>query len=114
MPTRLRLARPTIRTVDARTVRPPPKEADAELQTSAWRALSRECKRRAGWQCEARLADGSRCQVRHPAALYADHIVERKDGGAALPPVEQLQCLCASHNVRKGLQARLARAQARP
>lgn len=40
--------------------------------------------------------------------MIADHIHERKDGGALLDP-KNGQCLCVSHNTAKGIAARAAR-----
>jgi 5-methylcytosine-specific restriction protein A len=56
-------------------------------------------------QCRATHAGGYR--------MIADHIVERKDGGAALDP-NNGQCLCVAHNTLKGNQARRARFLAGP
>jgi hypothetical protein len=44
--------------------------------------------------------------------LCADHIVELKDGGAALD-VANGQCLCVPCNTRKGIAARAKRLGAR-
>jgi hypothetical protein len=93
--------------IDARTVRPLPKQADPELLTSAHRAWAEEVKRRAGYRCEA-VDAGKRCAVKKPARLFADHIVERRDGGARLD-VSNGQCLCGSHHTAKTAQERAKR-----
>ncbi|HVI27594.1 HNH endonuclease [Hansschlegelia sp.] len=81
----LKTIQPRLRAVDTRTVKPPPKVADAELQTPEHKAWALEVKRRAGWRCEW-LDIGQRCNVAAPARLFADHIKERRDGGAPLDP----------------------------
>ncbi|CAM5657806.1 hypothetical protein MAUB1S_11448 [Mycolicibacterium aubagnense] len=44
--------------------------------------------------------------------MIADHIRERKDGGA-LYDIANGQCLCIQHNTLKGLQARQRRMEER-
>jgi hypothetical protein len=87
-------------TVETRRVMPPPKEADAIYSTTNhrdWRAL---VVANAGGQCEAR--DGNhRCWKSEPhVRLYADHIIELKDGGAPFD-VSNGQALCARHHTLK-------------
>ncbi|MDO1582417.1 HNH endonuclease signature motif containing protein [Rhizobium oryzicola] len=101
----------TVRAIDTRTVRPPPKKADADLLTPEHRQWANEVKRRAGYQCEA-VENGMRCQVKAPARLFADHIVERRDGGAPLDPLNG-RCLCGSHHTRKTAAARAVRLASR-
>ena len=56
------------------------------------------------WRAEVLRRAGHRCQ--HPGCgvskgrLFADHIVERKDGGDPLDP-NNGQCLCAKHHNQK-------------
>ena len=45
---------------DTRRIRPPPKRADPELQTSVYRAWRAEVLRRAGYRCQW-LEGGQRC-----------------------------------------------------
>ncbi len=108
----LRNLSPRVPPIDPRTARPPIKVADRELLTSDHRAWRAAVLNRAGWQCEATDA-GQRCLNRHPGhRLFADHIVERKDGGAALDPGNG-RCLCGTHHALKTLAER-ARRMARP
>ncbi len=100
-----------IRTIDTRTVRPPAKAADPELLSPEHRRWAADVKKRAGYQCQA-VVDGRRCEVRAPARLFADHIIERKDGGPAFD-VENGQCLCGSHHTKKTAAARGARLSGR-
>lgn len=98
-----------IRTLDTRTCKPPPKAADAELQTPEHKAWAQNVKRRAGWCCEATLPDGSRCPNAAPGhRMFADHIVERRDGGDPLDP-KNGQCLCPSHHTLKTAAERAKR-----
>ncbi|TWD58106.1 HNH endonuclease [Agrobacterium vitis] len=97
----------SLRMVDTRSVKPPPKQADKELASPEYRAWAAEVKRRAGYQCEW-VEAGKRCHVGAPARLFADHIVERRDGGALLD-INNGQCLCGSHHTRKTAAARADR-----
>jgi 5-methylcytosine-specific restriction protein A len=81
--------------------------ADPALLTPKHRAWRSAVLRKAGWRCEA-VEDGKRCEVKAPARLFADHIVERKDGGAPLDP-RNGQCLCGSHHTIKTAKARADR-----
>jgi 5-methylcytosine-specific restriction enzyme A len=63
---------------------------------------------RAGWQCQA-IDGGVRCDKRAPThRLFADHVVELADGGAALDPANG-QALCGSHHTAKTMLARQRR-----
>lgn len=99
-----KLIKPGLRTVDLRAARPIEKKADAELLTPEHRAWRNQVLQRAGFRCEA-IDDGRRCDVVAPARLFADHIIERKDGGAPLD-VENGQCLCGRHHSLKTAAAR--------
>jgi len=98
----------TIKVNDARALRPKPKQADGDLSTEAHRRWASEVKRRAGYRCQAVDAFGARCLVSAPSRLFADHIVERRDGGAHLD-LENGQCLCGKHHTLKTVEARVER-----
>lgn len=102
---------PRLKTFDTRTVKPPPKTADAELLTPEHKAWRIAVCRRAGWRCEW-VDGGVRCarSAAHGDRMIADHVIEREDGGA-LYDLANGQCLCTAHNTRKGLQARAARSK---
>jgi 5-methylcytosine-specific restriction enzyme A len=104
---------PLIRTLDIRTAQPAPKKADPELLTNEHREWRNQVCERAGWQCEW-VEQGQRCTRSRADGhrMIADHITERKDGGAALDP-KNGQCLCVPHNTLKGIRARDARMQQR-
>src|SRR5690242_17323563 len=103
----VRTLRPSIGRMDVRSAQPAPKATDPDLLTREHRAWRWAVLQRAGHRCEA-IDDGKRCEVRAPARLFADHIVERKDGGAPLDP-RNGQCLCGSHHTLKTAAARSAR-----
>lgn len=102
-------ARPTrLATRDTRAVKPPPKRADAELLTPEHKAWRKEVLLRAGYRCQA-VDAGRRCAKAAPDhRLFADHIVERRDGGDALDHGNG-QCLCGAHHTLKTIRARAER-----
>jgi len=103
---RIRTISTTIKPVDYRTVKPPPKTADKELSSPEYRRWAEEVKRSAGYQCEA-IDNGKRCEVRAPARLFADHPHERRDGGSLTG--QRGLCLCGSHHTTITAQRRAAR-----
>lgn len=85
-----RLAQPAPR------VRLPAKIVDPFYESAAWRAFARYMKDLRGWQCEACGHDGRMT----PRLMICDHIIERRDGGADLDPLNA-QVLCAGcHNAK--------------
>ncbi len=95
------------RQVDLRSAQPIAKKADAELQTPEHRAWRQQVLRAAGYRCQA-VDSGKRCHIRAPERLFADHIVERKDGGAKLDP-RNGQALCSHHHSLKTAAERAKR-----
>lgn len=84
------------------------KVADAELLTPEHRAWRAAVLKRAGYRCEW-IEAGKRCTKAAPTdRLIADHVIERKDSGAPLDPVNG-QCLCVQHNTLKATRARARR-----
>ena len=77
-----------------------PKVADRFYESKAWRGLAARAKKLAGWAC-VRCGSGVR--------LIADHIVERKDGGAELDPAN-VEVLCHACHQAKTAKARAKRA----
>ena len=105
--TALRNLTPGVRVIDTRIARLPVKRADPELLSAAHRNWREAVVARAGERCEW-LDHGVRCERAAPLhRMFADHITERKDDGAALDPTNG-QCLCASHH---GLQTFRERAR---
>jgi 5-methylcytosine-specific restriction enzyme A len=113
MKTRLSALPPRVARADTRRVRrvrPPPKRADPELLTSAYRAWRAEVLHRAGYRCQW-VEGGQRCMKSAPDhRLFADHIVERADGGTVLNPANG-QCLCGQHHSLKTAMVRAKRAR---
>lgn len=104
---KLKTMRPSLRTIDTRTVKPPAKRADPELLTAEHKLWREQVLRNAGYRCE-HVEGGRRCEVSAPARLFADHIRERRDGGARLDPANG-QCLCGKHHTLKTAAARAER-----
>lgn len=80
-----------------------PKVAELFYQSREWRGLVRRIKAERGNWCE-------RCGSTE--RVIADHIVERKDGGADFDP-KNIELLCAAHHNAKTAAARKARASSR-
>jgi 5-methylcytosine-specific restriction enzyme A len=84
----------------------PAKLADPFYESTAWRSLALAIKDQRGWQCEACGRDGRKT----PRLMIADHIIERKDGGADLDPLN-IRVLCAGCHNAKTAKARAERAR---
>lgn len=78
----------------------PPKQVDPHYITPEHRAWRADVIRRAGGHCVDCGATGKR--------LYADHVVELRDGGAAFDPANG-QARCGGCHTRKTFRARAAR-----
>ena len=103
-----------IGTLDTRTAKPPPKQADAHYLTPEHQAWRAEVIRRANGRCQHIDDRGKRCFKTVPhVRLFADHIVEIKDGGARLD-VNNGQALCGSHHTLKTAAERRRRQQTDP
>ncbi len=101
---KLSMAKPRISTLDTRTAQPAPKTAAPHYTTPEHRQWRTCVLRRAGGRCQGCGRSGTR--------LFADHIVELKDGGAALD-LANGQALCGSCHSAKTARTRAARAAAR-
>jgi len=119
---KLRTLAPLVRTLDTRTVKPlhsPPtiqqrfKRADPFYATPQFRAWRAKVVARALGRCEA-IMHGERCTRALPAhRMFADHIVEIRDGGASLD-VANGQCLCGPHHLMKTARMRRERLRGDP
>jgi 5-methylcytosine-specific restriction enzyme A len=76
-----------IRVLDTRSVKPEPKQVEAFYVSREWRRLVEYLKRQRGERCEQCGRTGTR--------LFADHVVEIKDGGPLLDP-RGIRLLCGS------------------
>ena len=103
------ILKPLVPRASGFTVKPEPKQADAELLTVEHRNWRLKVCRRAGWQCQW-VEQGKRCQrsAARGDRMIADHIIERADGGALYDEANG-QCLCVQHNTLKGARARASR-----
>jgi 5-methylcytosine-specific restriction endonuclease McrA len=99
---RLTTLKPVLKAAEFRTVIPLKKAPDPELTTEAHRKWRGAVLRRANFACEKCGADGKTNR------LFADHIKERRDGGALLDPANGM-ALCSSCHAKKTAQARARR-----
>jgi 5-methylcytosine-specific restriction protein A len=107
---KLRTLAPLVRALNTRTTRLPPKQKDPIYNTPDFQAWRAQVVARAGGQCEA-IDNGRRCGRAQPDhRMYADHVVELRDGGALLD-LDNGQCLCASHHEIKTIAARTPHGQ---
>lgn len=85
---------------DTRTAQPGPKITASHYGTEAHRQWARDVIRKAGYACQG-------CG-RRGVKLYADHIVELKDGGSATDPANG-SAKCASCHTKKTIDERAKR-----
>jgi 5-methylcytosine-specific restriction protein A len=99
---------PRLAIADIRTAPPAPKDTDPHYHSAEHAAWRKGVCDRAGWRCEW-VDDNGRCTKASPLhTVFADHIVELQDGGAALDPANG-QCLCGQHHTIKTNMAKRAR-----
>lgn len=100
MAPRLRTSPDRIATLDTRSAKPPVKQTDRFYVSADWRALVQIL----------RSARGDRCEVcgRTNVRMFADHVVELQDGGAALD-IRNLMLKCGSCHSRKTAAERARR-----
>jgi 5-methylcytosine-specific restriction enzyme A len=97
----LRSLPPLVQHRNTRTTNLPAKRMDPAYATPAYRAWRMQVVARAGARCEAVDVHGLRCSRAWPEhRMYADHVVELKDGGLLLD-LTNGQCLCSSHHRSK-------------
>lgn len=104
---RIAIAKPRISATDTRRVKPPPKLVNPHYQTPEHIAWAKAVKQRARYQCQA--PGCSKAAPKHQ--VYADHIVELRDGGDPLA-LSNGRCLCAEHHTLITLANRAARMKA--
>jgi hypothetical protein len=94
----VKMLKPRIGTLDVRSAKPAPKATDPFYLSPNYRAWREVVIARAGGRCQWPGCGTS------AGRMYADHIIERRDGGADLDP-RNGQCLCHRHHVLKTNQA---------
>jgi 5-methylcytosine-specific restriction enzyme A len=93
---------------DGRTVKPEPKSADPFYHSEGHGQFRDAVLQHAGYRCEW-IEDGQRCTKAAPRhRLFADHKVERQDGGNPYDPNNGM-CLCGSHHTIKTQRERAKR-----
>ena len=90
----------TLRCIDARTVKPPAKTADAFYLSPEWRELMGRLIAKRGRKCEKCGRTGTR--------IFGDHIIELQDGGEPLDE-NNVMLLCGSCHTDKTVAARAKR-----
>ncbi len=101
---RLRLVTPRLAMAGRGLSFAAPARPDGFYQSSPWQRLARSVKEARGYRCEECGVDKSD----DPRGLIADHVCERKDGGADLDPAN-IRLLCAACHNAKTAAARLRR-----
>jgi hypothetical protein len=102
---KLSTLRPRVGVVETRAAPPPPKTVDPHYRTPEHQAWRARVIARAGGRCQdPACATPHRTGIR----LFADHVVELKDGGAPFDPANGL-ARCGACHTRKTLAERAAR-----
>lgn len=91
-----------LRTADLSCARVPAKTADPLYATPEYKLWREAVIARADGRCQARGCG------RRERRMFADHVVEVKDGGARFDPANG-QCLCGSHHTAKTAAERAKR-----
>lgn len=107
---RITTLKPRIPTLDTRTAKPLPKEADEHYGTAGHRAWALAVKQRAGWRCE-HVEAGERCRRSRANGdqIYADHKKNIRDFPELALDLANGRAACNSHNTRAGIQDRARR-----
>lgn len=79
--------------------------ADPRYRTKRWRNLKTQAHRRDGYRC---VIPGCKVDTTPKHSLYADHIIEVRDGGAFWD-LNNLQTLCYEHHNAKTADVRAQR-----
>src|SRR5262245_12066888 len=104
----LRTLAPLVRVLTTRTPKLPLRQSDPIYTTPEFQVWRAQVVASAGGRCEA-VDHGHRCSRARPEhRMYADHIIELKDGGQPFD-IDNGQCLCASHHEIKTMAARARR-----
>ena len=102
----VRLVDPSVRCIDVRSANPAPKYVDPFYQSAEWTAFQSAVVAERGRVCEDPACDG---RTHRPGMrVFADHIVERKDGGAPFDR-RNIMLRCGASHSRKTALARAKR-----
>ena len=101
MAAKLTMLKPSLRTMDIRSVKVAPKVAEPFYSSKEWIALRDQVRREARGVCQV-----PGCTRR---GYIVDHIVEISDGGARLDRTNLVLC-CQPHHVAKSYAERAKRA----
>lgn len=106
----LRMQKPLVRTLDTSIAKPSPKAALPIYQTAEYERWREAVIARANGRCQDKA-----CTAKHwpGQRLFADHIVELRDGGAPFD-VANGMARCGSSHSRKTAAARAVRMRATP
>ncbi len=110
---RLTIGKPLVPRGDGRTVIPTPTPSqgtiDPVYNDERYKVWRKTVVANAGFRCQA-IENGFRCTKSAPESrMFADHIVELRDGGKPFDPANG-QCLCGRHHSLKTAKARAQRA----
>jgi 5-methylcytosine-specific restriction enzyme A len=105
---RVRCAPPRVAATDTRRVRPPDKVAAPIYQTDEYRAWRLAVIGRSDGHCQ----EPACTDPLHSTRLFADHVVELRDGGAPFD-VSNGQALCGSCHTLKTIRERARRLRLR-
>lgn len=89
---------PEVKRLDTKIAAAPSKRVDPFYATTAWRALVAAIVAKRGRVCEDPHCDGR--THRAGMRVFADHVVELRDGGAALDEANILLRCGASHSLK--------------
>ena len=103
---KLRTQPDRVKAIDTRRVPPPPKTADPFYNSPEWRSLMAEIIAERGRICEDPHCDGKTHST--GMRVFGDHIIELRDGGAALDK-RNVRLLCGAAHTRKTAAARASR-----
>lgn len=101
----MKVVTPRIGRVEQRRLKPAAKKADPFYQSREWRELVARLIAERGRRCQECGASSGR--------IYADHVMELRDGGAPLDPTN-IRLLCAACHAAKTSIAMKARAGVSP
>lgn len=98
----MKMLKPRLRAADPRRVKPAPKQTDPIYSSAQYRRWRQDVLARAGGRCQD---PSCKDPTRAGMTLFADHIIELKDGGAPFDLANGM-ARCGRCHTRKTLRAR--------